>query len=149
MHVHRTVAAWPLSAFCIACLIGCAPYSFRAYAGPDRPPSDVATIVTDDISVGIGAVDGHRAGTAIQRVFWGRSPGVVYVEPGRHVVVPAFFSRVDVLCYGRLELDAHAGMTYRIRHRFYGADKAVVWFEGQPEPEPAWIKAETWRAMRS
>jgi hypothetical protein len=86
----------------------CASLPVQQYAGPRRPASEVATVVTERATTQLMVIDGARTSGYYHREY--------EVLPGPHKLSVAFES--SVVISGRrlvLEFEAEAGKTYAVR----------------------------------
>jgi hypothetical protein len=109
---------------------GCGTYRYKAYDGPTLPDSEIATIVTDSrVEVQIARVDGKKTLSVLDFMLWGKWPGIVYVKPGPHEIVPCFSTPYYELYNGTLNIDAQAGRTYMVKHKLEEVKNVTFWIE--------------------
>ena len=116
---------------------GCGTYRYKAYDGPTLPQSEIATIETDSrLEVQVAYVDGKKTLSVFDFLLWGKWPGIVYVKPGAHEIVPCFSTPYYELYNGTLKIDAQAGQTYIVKHRLEEPKKVIFWIEDSKSTEP-------------
>jgi hypothetical protein len=109
---------------------GCGTYHYTAYDGPTLPSSEIATIDTDSWrDVQIAYVDGKKTLNIPVYLIAQKWPGIVYVKPGHHEIVPCFHTPYYELYNGALEIEAQAGRTYTVKHKLEEPKKVIFWIE--------------------